>query len=47
MLRGSLEGIYHSQVKIELRKTIRDKELNNANALERALQLEDLTRNEE
>ena len=45
--RGFLVGIHHSQVTLELGRTIGDKDMNNANALERALPLEALIRIEE
>ena len=47
VLRGFFEGVHHSQVKFEVRTTIGDKEMNIANALERALHLEAVIRIEE
>ena len=46
-LRGFLEGINHSQVKLDLRKRIGDKETKFETVLERALHLEAVTRIEE
>ena len=47
MLRGCLEGIHHSQVSLDLRKTLEDKDLTVDKVLERALHLEAVTRIEE
>ena len=47
VLRGFLNGIHHSQVRLELRKTFGDKNKNIANALERELHLEAIIRIEE
>ena len=47
MLRGFLDGIHHSQVRLDLRKTLEDKDMNVDKAIERALHLEALTRKEE
>ena len=44
VLRVFLQGIHHSLGKLELRKTFGDKDMNIANALERALHLEAVTR---
>ena len=47
VLRGFLEGINHSQVKLDLRKRIGDKDTKIKTILERALHLEAVTRIEE
>ena len=47
VLRGFLDGIHHSQVRLELRKTTGDKNKSIANALERDLHLEAIIRIEE
>ena len=47
VLRGFLEGIHHSQVSLDLRKTLADKDMTVDKALERALHLEAVTRIEE
>ena len=47
VLRVFLEGIYHSQYRYELWKTIRDNDMNIGNALEWALHLETVFRIEE
>ena len=47
VLRGFFEGFHHSEVRFEVRKTNGDKEMNIANALERALHLEAVIRIEE
>ena len=47
MIRGFLEGIPQNQVRHEIRKTIGDKDKTIANALERALHLEDVNTDEE
>ena len=46
-LRGFLEGINHSQVRLDLRKQIVDKDMKIETGLERALHLESVTRIEE
>ena len=47
VLRGFLEGIDHSQVRLDLRKSLEDKDMTVDKALERALHLEAVTRKEE
>ena len=47
VLRGFLEGIHHSQVRLDLRKTLEDKDMTVDKALKRALHLEAVTRIEE
>ena len=47
VLRGFLEGINHSQVRLDLRKQIGDKDMSFETVLERALHLEAVTRIEE
>ena len=47
VLRGFLEGINHSQVSLDLRKPIGDKDMKIETVLERALHLEAVTRMEE
>ena len=47
MLRGFLGGIHHSQVRLDLRKTLEDKDMTVDKAQERALRLEAGTRIEE
>ena len=47
VVRGFLEGIHPSQVELDLRKTLEDKDMTVDKALERALQLEAVTRIEE
>ena len=47
VLRGFLEGIHHSQVRLDLRKKLEDKDMTVDKALERALYLEAVTRIEE
>ena len=47
VLRGFLEGIQSTQVRLDLRKTLSDAEMNVDKALERALHLEAVTRIEE
>ena len=47
VLRGFPEGIHHSQVRHELRKTIGEKDMNIANALAWALHLEAVIKTEE
>ena len=47
VLRDFLEGIHHSQVRLDLRKTLEDKYMTVDKALERALHLEAVTRVEE
>ena len=47
VLRGFLEGINHSQVRLDLRKQIGDKDMKIETVLERALHLEAVTRIEE
>ena len=47
VLRGFLEGINHSQVRLDLRKQIGDKGMKIETVLERALHLEAVTRIEE
>ena len=42
--QGFLEGFHHSHVTLELRKTIGDKDMNIANAVERAFHLEAVIR---
>ena len=45
--RGFLEGINHSQVRLDLRKQIGDKDMKTETVLEQALHLEAVTRIEE
>ena len=47
VLRGVLEGINHSQMRLDLRKQIGDKDIKIETVLERALHLEAVTRIEE
>ena len=47
VLRGFLEGINHSQMRLDLRKQIGDKNMKIETVLERALHLDDVTRIEE
>ena len=47
VLRGLLEGIDHSQVRLDFRKQIGDKDMKIETVLERALHLEAVTRIEE
>ena len=47
MLRGFLEVIHHSEVRLDLRKTLEDEDMTVHKALERALHLEVVTRIEE
>ena len=47
VLRGFLEGINHSQLRLDLRKQIGDKDMKIETNLERALHLEAVTRIEE
>ena len=46
-MRGFLEGINHSQVSLDLRKQIGDKDMKIETVLERALHVEAVTRIEE
>ena len=47
VLRGFLEGVRHSQVRLDLRELIGDKDMKIETVLERALHLEAVTRIEE